>query len=338
MALHALEVLDDALDATRRLLTPVDRTLWVKLAVVAFFVGGTGGSFNPLQFSFGGSGTDVPPMNGSPNGFAGALDPGMWLLVAGVVLVAVVLGLAFLLVGSVMEFVFVETLRSEELHVRSYWSRYWRRGLRLFGFRVVLGLLGLASVAVLAAPLVWSLLVPGIDTGLSVVLLLFLVPAAVVLAVVLGVVNGFTTVFVVPIMLLEDCGVLAGWRRLWSTITRAWVDYLAYAVVGFVLAIVGGMLVGILTALVAVALLLPFGVVAAVGVAAFLVFPPLGIAWFALTAVLFVLATIAVAALVQVPVQTYLRYYALLFLGDVEPDFDAIPDQRIAIRRSADET
>jgi hypothetical protein len=35
---------------------------------------------------------------------------------------------------------------------------------------------------------------------------------------------------------------------------------------------------------------------------------------------------------VQVPVQTYLRYYALLVLGDVESSFDIVPDRRAAVR------
>lgn len=30
------------------------------------------------------------------------------------------------------------------------------------------------------------------------------------------------------------------------------------------------------------------------------------------------------AALVQVPILTYLRYYALLVLGDIEPEFDIV--------------
>jgi len=47
---------------------------------------------------------------------------------------------------------------------------------------------------------------------------------------------------------------------------------------------------------------------------------------------------LAVAALVQVPVQAYLRYYALLVLGDVEPEFDLVPDQRAAVRESPSES
>lgn len=37
-------------------------------------------------------------------------------------------------------------------------------------------------------------------------------------------------------------------------------------------------------------------------------------------------------ALVHVPILTYLRYYALLVLDDIEESFDLIPEQREAIR------
>lgn len=45
-------------------------------------------------------------------------------------------------------------------------------------------------------------------------LLLLLIPVVILVATAAGLVNGFTTVFIVPVMVLEDCGVLAGWRRL----------------------------------------------------------------------------------------------------------------------------
>ncbi|MFC7176725.1 DUF7544 domain-containing protein [Halosegnis marinus] len=44
MPLSATERLDDALDATLDLLTPFDAGRWLRLAVVAFFVGGLGGA------------------------------------------------------------------------------------------------------------------------------------------------------------------------------------------------------------------------------------------------------------------------------------------------------
>ena len=45
-------------------------------------------------------------------------------------------------------------------------------------------------------------------------------------------------------------------------------------------------------------------------------------------AVLFGLAMLVVGTLAQVPVVTYLRYYALLVLGDVEGSFDVLSEHQ----------
>jgi hypothetical protein len=168
--------------------------------------------------------------------------------------------------------------------------------------------------------------------GASILALVLLLPVVVVLALVVGLVNGFTTVFVVPVMVLEDGGVLDGWRRLWPTITAQPWQYVAYAVASFVLSIVGGLLVGILVGVSVLVLLIPFGILGALGALLLAAVPPFGIGVLALVALLFVLSLLVLTALVQVPVVTYLRYYALLVLGDVDSDLDLIPERRAAIR------
>jgi hypothetical protein len=239
MPLYALEDLDDALEATRALLWPIDRSKWVKLAFVVFFVGAPGANLNAFQYN-------VPTDGGvPPGGFPTPPDVGANILL--VVAVALLVGLLFLLVGSIMEFVLVESLRTETVTVRRFWSRRWRQGVRLFGFRLVVGLLVFGSVAVLSALFLLPVVVemgpaPGAGPGpgvFSVIGIVLLVPVVLVLALVVGLVNGFTTVFVGPIMILEDCGVLDGWRRLWPTIAATPWQYLAYAVAGFVLTILG---------------------------------------------------------------------------------------------------
>lgn len=328
MSLYALDNLDDSLDATRALLTPINRTLWVKLAFVVLFVGGAGTNLNTFQSTFGGNGDGVPPAGDMPGIEA---DPQLWLLVAGVAGIFLLLGLAFALIGSIMEFVFVESLRNQRVTVRRYWSQRWRQGFRLFGFRVVIGSIVLGSALLIGA--FGFLFFDTISAGTVGIIVLLLVPAIVTLTVVIGLVSGFTTVFVVPIMLLEECGVLEGWRHLWPTITSQWKQYLAYAVGSFFLSVLGGILTGIITAILAVILLIPFGVLFALALALGLTLAdPLAIIVGIVLGTPYVLAVIAVAALVQVPVQTYLRYYALLILGDVDPRFDLIPDQRAAIR------
>jgi hypothetical protein len=331
MALHAIEALDDALDATGSFLTPVDIRTWLKLALVVFFAGLPGANVSGFQTSVNTDGT--VPAGTVPDAVAGT---DVWLLVGTVVAVAVLLGLVFLLVSSVMEFVLVESLRTETVAVRRYWGDNRGKGLRLFGFRLVLGAVVLGAFLLLVAPVlltVFDIGPPGLR--LSLALLVLLVPAFLLLALVAGLVNGFTTVFVVPVMLLEDCGVLAGWRRLWPTIVDQPVQYLAYAVLGFFLSAAGSIAVGVGTAIGAVVLLVPFGLLGAVGFGVFLVAEPAGIAVIAVVALLFVLAVLVVLGLAQVPVQTYLRYYALLVLGDIDPDLDAVPEQRAAARNDA---
>ncbi|WP_255196491.1 DUF7544 domain-containing protein [Halorarius litoreus] len=330
MSLFALDNLDDALDVTRDLLTPINRSLWLKLALVVFFIGGPGANLNSFQYSFSGNGDEfpVPP---------GQVQPGdltaIFAIIAVVVGVVLLFALLFLLVGAVMEFVFVESLRSGEVTIRRYWGRRWRQGLRLFGFRIAIGLLVFAAVLLLTLPFVLPL-IDGAEPspGLVLTMVLVLIPAFIVLGVVVGLVNGFTTVFVVPIMVLEDRTVLGGWRRLWPTITRHWTQYLAYVVASFFLSIAGGFLILIATLLLALVLLIPFGLLFALGLGLLAIVEPVGIAVLVFAVFLFILSVIVAAAIVQVPVQTYLRYYALLVLGDIESEFDLIPEQRAAVR------
>ena len=67
VTLYAFDDIDDAIDATRAFLWPFDLGRWAKLALVLFFLGGTGGSFNPFGYNFGGTGGGPQPP-GEPGG------------------------------------------------------------------------------------------------------------------------------------------------------------------------------------------------------------------------------------------------------------------------------
>lgn len=328
MTLYAVDNIDDAIDATRAFLTPVDRSQWLKLAVVMLFIGLPGANANSVQYSFGGNGAvssvDMPSI---------VLSPTVWAAIFAVVAVGILLALVFGLVGSVMEFVFIESLRRETVSLREYWGHHWRRGLRLFGFRLGLFVFVAGTVLLVSLPVLLFVIGPGqIGTWEILGVVVGLLPLLILLAITVFLVHGFTTVFVVPIMMLEDVGVLAGWRRLWPSIRAAWKQYLAYAVASVLLSFVGGILFAVVTGIAAFVLALPFLVLAGVGALLLVVWAPAGWAVIAFVALLFVLTVIVLAAVVQVPIQVYLRYYALLVLGDIEEDFDIITDQRDRIR------
>ncbi|MFC7045810.1 hypothetical protein ACFQH6_10675 [Halobacteriaceae archaeon GCM10025711] len=259
------------------------------------------------------------------------------VIVLGIVAVILLIALVFAFVGSVMEFVFVESLRSREVHVRRYWSQHFGKGVRLFLFRLVFGLV-LASAIVLGALLFLVPLAAGTGPAVPLLGLLVLLPAVFLLLFVVGIFLGFTTLFVVPVMLKEDVGVLEGWRRFWPTLTGQWTQYLVYAVVSFLLNIAAGIVAFVLLLPILILLAIPFGGVVVAVLAATGGFSGLsaaGVAVLVVVGLLFGLLMLVGGALIQVPIQSFLRYYALLVLGDTTDRFDLIPDLRADIRAEA---
>jgi hypothetical protein len=334
MTLYAIDDIDDAIETTRAFLFPFDRWRWARLALIVLFIGSVGG-FNPIQFPGGGGtggGTDTPtgPVGPTAPDAVPSLGGPEVAVIAAIVGLIALLALGFMFVGSVMEFIFVESLRREAVTIRRYWIERWRQGLRLFGFRVVLtvitlGLIGGILVAVLS-PIVFG------DGGFSFGLLLAAIPVFVVVSILSGLINGFTTMFVVPVMLGEERNVLSAWRRFWPTLSGQWKQYVVYAVMGFILQLAGGILAGIASLLGIIVIAIPLGIVGLVGFGVLSVIEVVGWVIIGIAAVLFVFAVIVLVLFISVPVQTFLRYYALLVLGDTNAEFDLIPEQREAAR------
>ncbi len=324
---YAVDEVTNAFEVTKDFLLPFGLYRWFKLAVIAFFVGSAGIQTNYFPFNSFGGGTPSNGFEGPSMGLPGLPELTIILLIVGII---VFLALIFLLLSSIFEFILVESLRSGDVEIRNYWSRYWRKGVRLFIFQFFIGFIP-AIIAVIAG---LSVLFPFLSGGspfISIGLLLVLVPIFIVIAIVFGVIGGFTNSFVVPTMMLEDCGVLDGWGRFYSTLKSEWKEYLVYLILSWILGLVAGILTGIVFLLCLVVLLIPFGVLGVIGFTLMLAIEPLGIAILAIVVVLFILSVFVVSAFIQVPVLVYLRYYALLVLGDTDKQLDIIPTQRKSI-------
>jgi len=333
MALHALDDVDDALDATRSLLLPIHVKQWLKLAFIAFFIGGPAG--NAVSYSVNGSGGNgsVPILPDFP-GFPVEI-PHVFGLVIAVVAILVLLGFLFVLIGSIMEFVFVQSLRTTQTQVRQSWGERWRQGVRLFGFRLVFGLLLAGLVGAMAAFVLSPIVRGPTGTGFSIALIILLIPVVLVVVLLAALINAFTTLFVVPIMLLKDSGVLAGWRALWASIRAEPGQYAAFALVGAILYIAAGIVVGIVVVIPAFVLLLPVAPIALAGLSLLQGMPVVGVLLLLVASAIYLTALLAVVAIVQVPILSFIRYYAMLVLGDIDPALDPIPDVRDSIRATA---
>jgi len=361
MVLHALDDIGDAIDATQSFLFPFETGNWLRLAVVVFFLGSSGGGLNLFRGLNSASNLDegsVPTgpdsefaVTGVLDGVAGGLlqvDPGgelppgvpqeffagAGLAVLGVIVAIVLFGFVAALLSNFMEFAFVQSLIDRETHVRRYLRKHFRNGLRLLAFRLALNVL-----AFLGAGLVFGafflLALGGDASNLTAGALLasstLILGAVAIGAVVLGIITGFTNVFVIPMMVQDNHGIIAGWRRLLSSLSDHPKQYLGYLVLSIVLAIGVGIVRTILGIVVWLVVGIPFGIVAFV----VLSIPGHGTAGVVLVAVLGVVALLVLLValnLIKVPLQSFLRYYAMLVLGDIDESMDPIPTVRADIR------
>ncbi len=139
--MDAVDDLSDAIDATRELLVPVQVGLWLKLAIVVFFIGGG------LGMSGGVPAGDVGPVADETTVQTpiDEIPDEVIALAAGLVAIALVLWLIYSVISAIMEFVFIESLRSRTVQVRRYMGQNIWRGLRLLGFRFVVGAIASGS-------------------------------------------------------------------------------------------------------------------------------------------------------------------------------------------------
>lgn len=312
MSWYAIDSVSDAFDESKSLLFPFKLKRWVVLAVITFFVGGTGNapSFNQ---SF-----DAPAQGGEIPDIPAGGD--FWLLVGLVVLAILVIVAVLLVVGSIMEFVFVDVLRSRNVRIRGRFGSRTGAGLRLLGFRLGLLLIGLFLFVLVAAPIY-----AGVVLAMPVALLalVFLIPLAIVVGIALAIVQDFTTAFVVPLICERGGGIIATWRStLWPTVKAEWQQFLLYMVLKWGLGIAVGFVVGIGLAIVffPLIILVGAGLFASGGVTT-----PLLVVAGVFAILLFVLVQI----FVQMPVSVFLRYYSLSVLDKTDLAWTLYPEERV---------
>lgn len=319
MSWYAIEAVRDSVVATKRLLSMATPGGWLKLAVLAWFVG----VGPPLATDFNLGPIVADELRSVATAPGGSLP---WV-VAGAVALGL-LGVAYGIGGAILEFVLVEVLRTRRIRLRSFGRRWWRVGLRLFVLRVALLAAAIATLAAVALS-TGSIGESPVGTGTAVA-----IGAVVVAPIIL--VNRFTTVFVVPVVLVSDSTVIAGWRRFAPVLAADWRQYTAYAVVDALVVVAVLVLGGALAGLAATLVLLPFvvfgtalfGVLVGVGLSPSIV----GTTILALLVVPTVLCVLVAGALVTVPFLVYSRYIPLFVLGDTADRYDPLPAVRADVR------
>jgi hypothetical protein len=170
------------------------------------------------------------------------------ILVLGSFLVLVLLALAILLtwLSSRGKLIFVDNVVHDRAEIAGPWRRLAGLGDSLFVFRFLAGLIVFALLAGVGTLMLLNLLALGIgerELDAAGVLVVVLWSAAVGMLALAAVLLGMViNDFVVPIMWLRQCRVLAAWREFLSLLGASPGAFVLYALVKIVMAVVIGLL------------------------------------------------------------------------------------------------
>ena len=320
----AIEALQPAFRHTwTQLFGPFRLGLWARLALVGIATGEISGC--------GGGGGGAQTHAGDGDRFLSMPTDAvsLFLLISLGVLVGVILVLVLIYISAIFRFILFDIVLTDRQKLMEGWWRWQERGFSFFLWQ-------LAFFATLIVALVMAVGVPalmaavagvleGQRPGLAVVIVLsiwlgFSLVAVVLLAMIVWV---LARDFVVPIMALEEVGVVEGWRRFLPMLSAQKLNYLVYLIIRTVLAVASLIFFGILALVLMIVLLLVFG-----GMGLTLVFAGLWADWtWNLYTILLavglggaaLVATIYAIAFLCTPAVAFFPTYAAYFLSSRYP-------------------
>jgi hypothetical protein len=254
--LSATECVTPAIERTKSLLfRPFQWTAFLKLAAVAFFAE-IGGSFS----------LSGPGRHGHMPGVPPAAQAMIVAILLGIFLVAMVIGLVMLYVGSLLQLVTFHFVATRQTTIAPIWRRYsgptWRwLGLKLL-FLLALILVLLAALA----PVILNMIkhMPSGGTPSSAVffshIVLFL-SVTFLVVIVIGVAYILLRDLALPFLALEDLPITAALSRLHSLIAAEPGEIALYILFRFLLGLVAAIGAELLIGLTFIVSLIPFALI-----------------------------------------------------------------------------
>lgn len=317
----AFTELDSAIRRTRDLLWPFQKGIWLRIALIALFIGWGGAGFPQPTWS---SDNDFP--SDAFTGFS-APDalPDMAGLIIALIFLIIACALLFMLIGSIFQFVFVDCIRTRNVRIREYFSPRAGKGVRLFLFQIGIAVLFLLILAALIIPLI--ILAGGFAFPTALSLILFL-PFLIILAIIVGIIQMITIDFVVPIMIRKDCGVIDGWKEFYGIISTQWMQGIIYLVVRFLAALGAGIVMILLTLLALGIVAIPFAII---GLFLYAAMQMANISLLLLLLIPYLIIAIPIVLLISVPFVTFFRTYSLAVLGRLNSGYALLPEEEQAM-------
>ncbi len=325
--LSAIDAISPAFDrAKRELFKPFRIGFWLRMALVALATGEFygGGGWGGAHFNMPSSRRVLALQTGMAMPPVEVLKHYLPLLVLLVPLVFVLIFL-WIYISSVFRFVLFDSILTDRCVIKEQWNRWRPAGLSFFLWRICFGLGVMLFLGVLAGAGFMAVFTSGaLKNPRQHILFLVLggiVAVLVLLAfiIVAALIAVFARDFVVPVMALENVGVVEGWRRVIPMLAAEKKAYAGYVLMKIVLIVGSTILFGIVTVVAVFLLFIPLSLA---GVALYLFAKAEGLLWsFPAVAAAVILgagvlaAILYVIAFISAPAMVFFQAYVIDFLG-----------------------
>jgi hypothetical protein len=313
-----------------QLFAPFRLKRWGRLALVCLltgeFAGGGGGGGGPYaNFHF----PITKPKGGKallaiPHIDWGKILPWLPWILAGVVLLFLLV-ILWIYVGSVYRFVLLDSVLCDRCELKGSWTRWEPCGRSYFYWCVALFLVSaIATSLIIGVPLLifWRAGLfhhPG-DHLAALILggvgVFFLLAVFVVVSAIIGL---FAKDFCVPIMAMENVGVLDAWGKLLPMLAAEKIAFTGYVIMKIILAMGNAIIIGIVSLLTLIVVLIPLGIG---GLVLFFGGKAIGLTLNVTTiSILVVMGGVILAgfiyliALINTPSMVFFQSYVLHFIG-----------------------
>jgi hypothetical protein len=326
MAWHSIDVVDNAFEKTKKaLIEPFSFWNWIKLGIIIFLMGGSGGfNFNPSVYN-GYNSRDygrqdiIPPADDISIQISQFLQQYMMaiLIIAGLVLLLIII---FSYISNIMEFVFVHSLVTNQVRFWEYSRKYLRLGFNLFIIRILLMLAFFVLLGISMLPILLTILDSPENIGIGFIfsIIIWVILIFLVLAIIFGIIGSFINLSI-PLAMYHDLGIIAAFKKIAAGFRGDWKEILVYWVVRFVLGIAVAIIIGIVGLIL---FMIVFGITALAGVLLYFILGAIGLGWgdplFLVVFIPYFLIAFTVLMLfilfIIVPGRVFLKYHMLTFL------------------------
>ncbi len=215
--ISVIEPVSEAIEKTKTILfRPFDAEKWLVIGFCAWLANLLQGGFHGGNFN-GFHKHHAPEMAKILESFqTHIIAISIFTTIGAVFIIGIVI--LFLWLSSRGQFMFIDCLAKNKAQIIQPWQTFKRQANSLFGFRLLMTVIGFAVITALIVPIIFFAI--AIKTSSSIVIaaiaMIFIMVLLIITAAsILGLVHALTFDFVVPIMYLQKINVLAAWQRFW---------------------------------------------------------------------------------------------------------------------------